>query len=78
MGKGNIELQDDFDELMKLAKETKPFNNSYYERILPQIKNQILNEKLVFDINLEEMHFENGYMFHLVGTFLHHEKRNTN
>jgi hypothetical protein len=62
MTRFNIELRDDFEELTKLTKETKPFNNSYYERILPQIKNQILNEKLVFDINLEEMHFENGYM----------------
>ena len=60
--KESIELRDDYEELAKLAKETKPFNDSYYERILPQIKSQISNEKLVFDINLEEMYFENDYM----------------
>ena len=56
------EIRDSYEDLAKKTKEAKPFANLYYEKILPQIKSQLSNEKLVFDTNLEEMHFQNGYM----------------
>ena len=57
-----IELFNKFQKQIDGSKTANPFSNAFYEKILPQIKNELINEKQVFDINLDEMHFENGYM----------------
>ena len=61
----NDEMIDTFQKLQKQidsSKTASPFSNAFYEKILPQIKSELADNKQVFDINLDEMHFENGYM----------------
>jgi len=57
-----IEKFEDFQKKLNDSKTANCFSNAFYEKILPQIKNDLLNEKIVFDINLDEIHFENGFM----------------
>ena len=51
-----------FQSLEKKIEAKNTFENAYFEKLLPQIKHEITNNNVVFDINLDEIHFENGFM----------------
>ena len=56
------DIRDKFTTLQnKMKAEGNHFKNAYIDAIHPQITHEITNNDIIFDYNLDEIHFINGY-----------------